>query len=55
VLFEIATEGPGFSVDEDPSHLGERLILPPWFEPHREQIEAVLPPLRGAALARPVL
>jgi glyoxalase family protein len=46
VLFEIATEGPGFSVDEDPAHLGERLILPPWFEPQREQIESMLPPLR---------
>jgi len=52
VLFEIATEGPGFSVDEDPAHLGERLILPPWFEPQRQQIEAVLPPLRlGQAVA----
>lgn len=47
VLFEIATEGPGFSVDEDPAHLGERLILPPWFEPQRRQIEAALPPLRA--------
>lgn len=51
-LFEIATEGPGFSVDEDPAHLGERLILPPWFEPERREIEAVLPPLR--ALPQPV-
>jgi glyoxalase family protein len=48
VLFELATEGPGFAVDEDPSHLGERLILPPWLEPQRRQIEAVLPPLRTA-------
>ncbi|HEY7214018.1 MAG TPA: ring-cleaving dioxygenase [Thermoanaerobaculia bacterium] len=47
VLFEIATEGPGFSVDEDPDHLGERLILPPWFEPQRQRIEAMLPPLRA--------
>ena len=46
-LFELATEGPGFAVDEDPAHLGERLILPPWFEPARQQIEAVLPPLRA--------
>jgi len=46
VLFEIATEGPGFSVDENPAHLGEQLILPPWFEPQRQQIEAALPPLR---------
>ncbi|UCH27293.1 MAG: ring-cleaving dioxygenase, partial [Trueperaceae bacterium] len=47
VLFELATEGPGFAVDEAPEHLGERLILPPWLEPHRSQIEAALPPLRS--------
>jgi glyoxalase family protein len=35
VLFELATSGPGFAVDEDPAALGERLILPPWLEPHR--------------------
>jgi glyoxalase family protein len=46
VLFELATEGPGFAVDEDPSHLGESLVLPPWLEPDRSQIERVLPPLR---------
>jgi len=46
VLFELATEGPGFGVDEDPAHLGERLILPPWLEPGRQEIEAALPPLR---------
>jgi glyoxalase family protein len=45
VLFEIATVGPGFAVDEDPSHLGESLVLPPWFEPSRDQIERVLPML----------
>jgi glyoxalase family protein len=45
VLFELATEGPGFSVDEDPAHLGESLVLPPWLEPERKQIEAVLPAL----------
>jgi glyoxalase family protein len=45
VLFEIATEGPGFAVDEDPAHLGESLVLPPWFEPSRAQIQRVLPPL----------
>ena len=45
VLFEIATLGPGFSLDEDPEHLGERLILPPWLEPQRPEIEAALPPL----------
>ena len=53
VLFEIATLGPGFAVDEDPSHLGESLVLPPWFEATRSQIERVLPPLElpGAAFA----
>src|SRR5262249_45718830 len=45
VLFEIATEGPGLAVDEGPSHLGETLVLPPWFEPSRSRIERVLPPL----------
>jgi glyoxalase family protein len=45
VLFEIATDGPGFAVDEDPVHLGESLVLPPWLETARSQIEQVLPPL----------
>jgi glyoxalase family protein len=45
VLFELATEGPGFAVDEDPAHLGEALVLPPFLQPHRERIEAALPPI----------
>jgi glyoxalase family protein len=45
VLFELATLGPGFSLDEDPAHLGEALILPPAFEHLRDQIEPVLTPL----------
>jgi len=45
VLFEIATIGPGFAVDEDAAHLGERLSLPPRFEPLREQLERTLTPL----------
>jgi glyoxalase family protein len=45
VLFELATLGPGFSVDEDPEHLGERLILPPAFEHLRSQVEPILTPL----------
>jgi glyoxalase family protein len=45
VLFEIATDGPGFSVDEDRSHLGEQLVLPPFLEGMRPQIESALPPL----------
>lgn len=46
VLFELATDGPGFAVDEDPAHLGETLVLPPWLEPERAKIEAVLPALK---------
>jgi glyoxalase family protein len=45
VLFEIATIGPGFAVDEDQAHLGERLSLPPRFEPLRERLEKTLTPL----------
>jgi glyoxalase family protein len=45
VLFEIATIGPGFAVDEDAEHLGERLSLPPRFEPLRERLQGVLTPL----------
>jgi len=43
-LFEAATAGPGFLVDESNAELGSRLILPPRFEPYRGEIEAVLPP-----------
>jgi len=50
VLFEIATEGPGFAVDEDPSRLGESLVLPPWYEPARAEIERALPPLKMPVL-----
>ena len=46
VLFEIATDHPGFAVDEDPDHLGEDLKLPPWLERHRDRIEADLPPVK---------
>ena len=45
VLFELATLGPGFGVDEDPEHLGEALILPPAFEHLRGQVEQTLTPL----------
>jgi glyoxalase family protein len=45
VLFELATDGPGFAVDEDAAHLGERLVLPPWLEAQRGAIEQALPPL----------
>ena len=49
VLFELATDGPGFATDEAPAHLGETLVLPPWLESSRGRIEAVLPPLRMPA------
>jgi len=45
VLFELATDGPGFAIDEDPARLGESLVLPPWLEPKRAIIEAGLPSL----------
>ncbi|MGP1354891.1 ring-cleaving dioxygenase [Roseicyclus sp.] len=48
VLFEIATDPPGFAVDEDAAHLGEALKLPPQYERIRDRIEAVLPPLKVA-------
>ncbi|MEJ2864455.1 ring-cleaving dioxygenase [Actinomycetospora flava] len=46
VLFEIATDQPGFDVDEPLLELGRHLRLPPWLEPDREQIARALPPLR---------
>jgi glyoxalase family protein len=47
VLFEIATIGPGFAVDEDPEHLGERIALAPDFEPLRAEVERRLTPLEN--------
>lgn len=49
VLYEIATLGPGFLVDETRDALGTALKLPPWEEPNRAEIEAGLPPLRELA------
>ncbi len=46
VLFEIATDPPGFAIDEDVEHLGEELKLPPRLERRRYQLEEILPPLR---------
>jgi predicted esterase/catechol 2,3-dioxygenase-like lactoylglutathione lyase family enzyme len=46
VLFEVATDPPGFTVDEPADRLGEQLMLPPQYERRRAEIEAVLPPLR---------
>jgi glyoxalase family protein len=48
-LFELATDGPGFDRDEAPEKLGQTLVLPPWLEPHRDQIEAALPRLEVPA------
>lgn len=45
VLFEIATDGPGFGIDEDVATLGEQLILPPFLEQHRARIELALQPV----------
>lgn len=45
ILFEIATDGPGFAVDEDPATLGEKVVLPPFLEPRRESIVANLKPI----------
>jgi glyoxalase family protein len=45
VLFEIATDGPGFTVDEKAETLGESVVLPPFLEPHRAQILAGLKPI----------
>ncbi|MFB6117880.1 ring-cleaving dioxygenase [Halosegnis sp.] len=49
VLFEFATEGPGFTTDESVDELGESLQLPPWLEEDRERIEAALPDLTAPA------
>jgi glyoxalase family protein len=46
ILFEIATDGPGFATDEPLDSLGEKLSLPPFLESQRAQIEAGLKPLK---------
>lgn len=48
ILFEIATDGPGFTVDQDEASLGKHLDLPPFLEEQRDEIEAVLPPIEEA-------
>ena len=45
VLFELADDAPGFTVDSPVEELGRRIILPPQYEPHRERIESILTPL----------
>jgi catechol 2,3-dioxygenase-like lactoylglutathione lyase family enzyme len=47
ILFELATNGPGFVIDEPEDRLGEALMLPAQYEGQRAQIEAVLPPIHG--------
>jgi glyoxalase family protein len=47
VLFELATFSPGFAADESPEYLGETLVLPPWLESQRAEIEARLTPIRN--------
>jgi glyoxalase family protein len=49
ILFELATDGPGFATDEPPETLGEKLALPPFLEDRRAQIEPRLTPLPDAA------
>lgn len=50
ILFEIATDPPGFANDESPDTLGQKLMLPEWFEPKRAQIEASLLPIQVRVL-----
>ena len=52
VLFEIATDAPGFAVDEPVETLGQSLKLPEWYEPRREEIEAVLAPITVKPIKR---
>jgi glyoxalase family protein len=47
VLFELATFSPGFAADEPLEHLGETLVLPPWLESRRDEIEARLTPIEN--------
>lgn len=49
VLFEIATDPPGFTLDENVEELGNHLRLPPWLEPTRSQLEEVLPAIKVPA------
>jgi len=46
IIFELATDAPGFAVNESPEELGTHLMLPPWLEKKRPVLEKMLPPLR---------
>ncbi|SFI36847.1 glyoxalase family protein [Paenibacillus sp. UNC496MF] len=51
ILFEIATDPPGFARDEPSGELGRKLMLPAWFEPNRAELERGLPPIAVRATA----
>lgn len=51
ILYEIATDLPGFAVDEAPDRLGTTLMLPPWLETQRDAIQRHLPPLTATTAA----
>ena len=51
VLFEIATNPPGFTIDEKVEELGNRLMLPPWLEPDRRSLEKLLPKVNLPSLS----
>ena len=53
-IVEIATEGPGFAVDEPPEALGQALMLPPWLEGRRAEIAEQLTPVQGPRWVAPV-
>jgi glyoxalase family protein len=53
VLFELATDNPGFTADESAEELGSTLRLPPWFESARDRIENVLPSLDDSDSKKP--
>lgn len=55
VLFELATRGPGFAIDEEPEHLGEKLSLPPDFESARDRVEPHLKTLPDVRQWRPAV
>ena len=50
ILFEIATDPPGFTVDEPMNELGQQLMLPSWFESKREELNETLPPIEVRVL-----
>lgn len=50
VLFEITTDPPGFTVDEAPDQLGSHLVLPPWLESARLELEQVLPEIHPSTV-----